>query len=195
MCNAWNHPVGCTCGWGGDGHLGGGGNNNNSYNIFSKMSVHTNRTLLDTYLNPNAKCPVCGAPVYFYQSPFGGRVFFDEVGPPWPKHPCTSQGNEELIFISGVRTKPKWQANEWCPAVLANIGRKSKHLIAFLILDGRDNFIAEAYMYSVEEAFFINKADFIFYRELDNFYFDIRCYNVLSDDNRIFRLKKRTIHK
>src|SRR6185436_1907844 len=42
-----------------------------------------------SYVNPNARCPVCGADVYFYQSPYGGRVFFDELGPPWPKHPCT----------------------------------------------------------------------------------------------------------
>jgi hypothetical protein len=42
-----------------------------------------------SYINPNARCPVCGASVYFYQSPYGGRVFFDELGPPWPKHPCT----------------------------------------------------------------------------------------------------------
>jgi hypothetical protein len=42
-----------------------------------------------SYVNPNAHCPVCGASVYFYQSPYGGRVFFDELGPPWPKHPCT----------------------------------------------------------------------------------------------------------
>jgi hypothetical protein len=42
-----------------------------------------------SYVNPNATCPVCGASVYFYQSPYGGRVFFDELGPPWPKHPCT----------------------------------------------------------------------------------------------------------
>jgi len=43
-----------------------------------------------SYVNPNAHCPVCGADVYFYQSPYGGRVYFDELGPPWPKHPCTS---------------------------------------------------------------------------------------------------------
>jgi hypothetical protein len=43
-----------------------------------------------SYVTPNAHCPVCGADVYFYQSPYGGRVFFDELGPPWPKHPCTS---------------------------------------------------------------------------------------------------------
>lgn len=42
-----------------------------------------------SYVNPNARCPVCGSSVYFYQSPYGGRVFFDELGPPWPKHPCT----------------------------------------------------------------------------------------------------------
>ena len=40
-------------------------------------------------VRPNAKCPVCGAPVYFYQNEYGSRVFFDELGPPWPKHPCT----------------------------------------------------------------------------------------------------------
>ena len=42
-----------------------------------------------SYLNPNAKCPVCGQSVFFYQSECGGRVFFDDVGWPWPKHPCT----------------------------------------------------------------------------------------------------------
>ena len=42
-----------------------------------------------SYVNPNARCPVCGADVFFYQSPYGGRVFFNELGPPWPKHPCT----------------------------------------------------------------------------------------------------------
>ena len=37
-----------------------------------------------SYTTPNAKCPVCGIRVYFYRSPDGGRVFFDELGPPWP---------------------------------------------------------------------------------------------------------------
>jgi len=42
-----------------------------------------------SYLNPNAHCPVCNKPVFFYQSAHGGRVFFDNVGWPWPKHGCT----------------------------------------------------------------------------------------------------------
>lgn len=44
---------------------------------------------VSSYLVPNATCPVCGESVFFYQSASGGRVFFDDVGWPWPKHPCT----------------------------------------------------------------------------------------------------------
>ncbi len=40
-------------------------------------------------MRPNAVCPVCGAYVYFYSNEFGSRVYFDEIGPPWPIHPCT----------------------------------------------------------------------------------------------------------
>lgn len=41
------------------------------------------------FINPNATCPVCGQGVYYYQNELGSRVFFDELGPPWPKHSCT----------------------------------------------------------------------------------------------------------
>jgi hypothetical protein len=44
------------------------------------------------WINPNARCPVCGAAVFFYANRNGGRVFFDDLGPPWPKHPCTDNG-------------------------------------------------------------------------------------------------------
>ncbi len=43
----------------------------------------------ESYTDPNAYCPICGVLVFFYQSPHGGRVFFDDLGWPWPKHPCT----------------------------------------------------------------------------------------------------------
>lgn len=42
-----------------------------------------------SYTDPNAICPVCGASVFFYQNSSGSRVFFDDLGWPWPKHPCT----------------------------------------------------------------------------------------------------------
>ncbi|MGI5524925.1 hypothetical protein ACQEUX_28875 [Micromonospora sp. CA-259024] len=31
--------------------------------------------------------------VFFYSNEHGSRVFFDEVGPPWPKHPCTDNSS------------------------------------------------------------------------------------------------------
>jgi hypothetical protein len=46
---------------------------------------------VESYLDPNARCPVCGASVFFYRSPHNGRVFFDDVGWPWPKHGCTDR--------------------------------------------------------------------------------------------------------
>jgi transcription elongation factor Elf1 len=63
----------------------------------------TYRELLIGFTNPNAHSPVCGNPVFFYASPFGGRVFFDELGPPWPKHPCTDRGRPvQLIHPSNT---------------------------------------------------------------------------------------------
>jgi ribosomal protein S27E len=77
------HPNG-----GCNGRYGG----RNQVRVISPQVV--TKTVFDdpqSYLNPNAKCPVCGKSVFFYQSEHGGRVFFDDVGWPWPKHPCTDR--------------------------------------------------------------------------------------------------------
>lgn len=95
MCNAYNHPPGCDCGWGGVWYGAQGGYD--SW-LFGRGVQHrtlgqqrgTRDPICGSYVDPNAKCPVCGIAVYFYKSPYGGRVFFDELGPPWPKHACTS---------------------------------------------------------------------------------------------------------
>lgn len=65
----------------------------------ASASARSSFEKLDSYLDPNARCPVCSAPVYFYRSPNNGRVFFDNVGWPWPKHPCTDRysGNDADI--------------------------------------------------------------------------------------------------
>ena len=34
------------------------------------------------------RCRFCGAKVFYYEDEFGSKVFFDELGPPWPKHSC-----------------------------------------------------------------------------------------------------------
>ena len=42
------------------------------------------------FVDPNARCPVCDEPVFYYENEWGSRVFFDELMPPWPKHPFTN---------------------------------------------------------------------------------------------------------
>jgi hypothetical protein len=120
MCNAWNHSPACTCGFGGEGHLGRRTDGSWSSSTFGR----TARPLdLRSFTIPNATCPVCKASVFFYQSPDGGRVFFDELGPPWPKHPCTDNDNRHLP-TSAPRSGPQpplpshryaWQEQGWEP--------------------------------------------------------------------------------
>jgi len=83
----------------------------------------------DSYTVPNAKCPCCGEDVFFYRSPYGGAVFFDELGPPWPKHPCTitekqsnylefsSASASYSSFGSKGRRTYKWQNHGWHPGL------------------------------------------------------------------------------
>lgn len=58
---------------------------------------------VEAYVNPNAYCPVCGEKVFYYQSRYGGRVFFDDLGWPWPKHPCTDNSDRPLKSPPVVR--------------------------------------------------------------------------------------------
>lgn len=104
-CNAWNHSTNCTCGWGGDGHAGsnyGGGG------LFTRFGLH-GWSVPNSCTNPNATCPVCGASVYFYQNSSGSKVYFDDLGPPWPKHGCTDSVRQPIRrnkdWVGGIITK------------------------------------------------------------------------------------------
>src|SRR4051812_42583483 len=115
-CNAQNHSSWCNCGFGGD---------TGSYGGLSAVSVarsadghlwSSERPRTDhSYVNPNALCPVCGADVYFYQSPYGGRVFFDHLGWPWPKHPCTDNGKTPSTSYASSSPVPAWKKAGWRP--------------------------------------------------------------------------------
>lgn len=110
----YNHRANCSCGWC-DGSGGGGGGGGNS-------AVHTLRVASEMSLtHPNSRCPVCRARVFFYRSPTGGGVYFDEMGPPWPKHPCMdSSGSEQHApraeaAPSTKRIVSQWQREDWTP--------------------------------------------------------------------------------
>lgn len=131
-CNGYNHPADCECGWGGvwHGNQPYGGNNN-------RLLLKTPTAILSggycSYVNPNAHCPVCGAEVFFYQSPYGGRVFFDELGPPWPKHPCTDNGytpratNYSSTYPASRLSKNEAISNGWLPFYVET-QRKERHI-------------------------------------------------------------------
>jgi hypothetical protein len=113
------HPSGSCSG------RGGGYGSGRSYSSFRSTSegevFEFPFITYPSYVNPNARCPVCGASVYFYQSPYGGRVFFDELGPPWPKHPCTdnpvvrhhfSSAESRARFLVGATIQPRESDSE-----------------------------------------------------------------------------------
>lgn len=52
------------------------------------------------FVDPNAKCPVCKATVFYYENTRGSRVFFDDLGPPWPKHGCTDNPRLTVTWTS-----------------------------------------------------------------------------------------------
>lgn len=62
---------------------------------------------------PNVTCQRCGAKVFYYEHPNGARVLFDQLGPPWPKHPCyeASQAKQE----KAASAKPRWENAGWLP--------------------------------------------------------------------------------
>jgi hypothetical protein len=99
-CNGWNHSASCDCGWGGRWY--GNLPSERTFVCTSKwvdsqpgrpLATSIERLLAPgtprRFTNPNAHCPVCGASVFYFQNEFGSRVFFDDLGVPWPKHPCT----------------------------------------------------------------------------------------------------------
>lgn len=119
MMTGHNHHPGCSCGW--CLNYGRGGSAVPVYQSSPRtatFSTYASRTI------PNACCPVCGQTVFFHQSPFGGRVFFDELGPPWPKHPCT---DNPRLSVSPARqqsrrigTAPGWHREGWDPIRLSS---------------------------------------------------------------------------
>lgn len=102
-CNAHGHPPSCNCGWGGVFHAPtGAGEYGAGY--WSREGSHT---------IPNASCPVCRASVFFYRSPDNGRVYFDSLGPPWPKHPCTDGGSRSTRSAASQARAHKKREGWW----------------------------------------------------------------------------------
>src|SRR5258705_5189245 len=106
----FNHSADCGCGW--CVNYGGRSRTNRPQlladlrqrDAVNALKSNAARSISGCYVNPNAKCPVCGDAVYFYANEHGSRVFFDDLGPPWPKHHCTDNPREP-VYPRGAPTR------------------------------------------------------------------------------------------
>ena len=117
----YNHYPDCACGW----CVNYGRSRVSRTDIQNTFAYRDARSLLKQYnansvagcyVNPNARCPVCNAPVFFYANAAGSRVYFDDLGPPWPKHPCTDNGPQRIssteLTNRGPSRRPVGQVKE-----------------------------------------------------------------------------------
>jgi hypothetical protein len=119
---------------------------------------------IDSFVNPNARCPVCGASVFYYCNENGSSVFFDELGPPWPKHPCTDNPNKyaPLILDNPARkvggNDYQWVRDRW--ELYRVVSAFNVDNSAFKLVLEKDG---------TEIAVFVSKADLSFYKYVDIF--------------------------
>jgi hypothetical protein len=65
-------------------------------------------------------CPVCDQTCFFYQNHHGSKVFFDSLGPPWPKHACTSPDRKPVSLLA-------WQEEGYEPIQVLDAIPDTKH--------------------------------------------------------------------
>jgi hypothetical protein len=113
-----NHYPCCTCGWcvggGNHGRVAPSAPRKPATPTYAEQEKRQAKQALTNYgassysrcfVNPNAFCPVCGQTVYFYANSYGSRVYFDELGKPWIKHPCTDNGRPTSTVVDARPTR------------------------------------------------------------------------------------------
>lgn len=92
VCNAKNHRWNCDCGFGGaNGSRSTRNSSAKSSDLFAGPKVPRR------YTKPNERCAFCDVPVFFRRLANGGRVYFDDPGSPWRKHPCTDRDSKSYL--------------------------------------------------------------------------------------------------
>jgi hypothetical protein len=117
-CNGFNHPKDCKC------HFRGG-HANSRPPIWRGWRPHSAKRY---FSGPNARCPECRALVFYVPGPRGGGTYFDQFGPPWPKHACTNKPKPYSPY--GPSGKPKlrnrrseFERDGWLPFFIRHIER------------------------------------------------------------------------
>lgn len=116
VCNGYNHTKDCRCDF-------RGGHRRSRPPEWHGWVPRTARRALK---GPTAQCPECHAPVYFIRGRYGGGAYFNNLGPPWPKHECTDSSKKYSIYSrSGkpkLRVKPGYfEKDRWLPFFVRHI--------------------------------------------------------------------------
>lgn len=118
-----NHPSYCSCGF--CQSRGQANENQVTTDLISVVGKPYSYTI-------PIPCPICGSAVFLYQSEHGGKVFFDELGPPWSKHPCTNRARAAPLTASDQPLPTRryaWQEAGWLPVTDVRVERiSSTHL-------------------------------------------------------------------
>lgn len=108
-----NHLSNCNCGWCSGGGGGGGWRGGRSWpRSSSEVSIPSPSPIVGKVTKWGdggdccalTICPKCGEQVYFVRHN-GGSVWFDSLGPPWPKHFCFSDNARSLRLRSQLTEK------------------------------------------------------------------------------------------
>lgn len=68
--------------------------------IASRLPTKHRQLTLQSFTRPT-RCDICCGECFYYENEYGSKVFFDELGPPWPIHDCVKRQQK--------RPKPPWQ--------------------------------------------------------------------------------------
>ncbi len=106
-----NHYSDCTCGWCVSTRLVRMDRGPVSLALRQRdarffLERNAARSASACFIQTNERCPVCGVTVFFYANSFGGRVYFDDLGPPWSKHPCTDNPRRQKGIPGGPGGAP-----------------------------------------------------------------------------------------
>ena len=68
-------------------------------NRIPQKSYTIEQTQFSGFTIPNATCPICGESVFYYENMNGSKVWFDDLGPPWPIHGCFEENNSSTTDV------------------------------------------------------------------------------------------------
>lgn len=175
-CNGWNHSPNCDCGWGGEFYESGSSNINSCWQNFLSYTI------------PNAQCPYCGEKVFFYRSPFNGSVYFDDLGPPWPKHPCMDAENIQVekfqvanLLRSRVYSELIRRENGWLPVICVHVQRHKKSKSTAMIKLISKSGISKTFYAQVDREKIDYRTPFLFRTISKNLLYEISTLNVHAD--------------